>query len=165
MGVITTSLVVEFDPGDGEGVLKAEIDGRVDGYNNGITNFIPGDSPAFLRYKSGNVDIDSQVSSAGSISSLGSGSITIDEYITFTNTREGSPGYPISSNFTYKWVGTSWGLVTATENKVTTAVNAIGVLKVSYTSRFDAFRLTSVPLVLDGETTFPVVIFISGVVV
>jgi len=170
MSVITTSLVVDFDPGDTGGILKAEIDARPSGYNSGLTSFVPGDSPVFLLYKTTNVTITAIETSVGSVVNIGTGIRALgdageEEYITFANTREGTPAYPIFSGFTSKWLGIAGGIVTNTENKITVPTPVVAALKIGYNAQFTAYRLTGVPLLLDGESKFPVVIYISGVAI
>ena len=160
---ITTSIVVDFDPGDGEGVLTAEVDSRQDGYNDGETSFRPGDSPAFLVYKSSNVTVTDMIVSYGSIDGLGSGTSQEVENLSFAMEREVSPGKPITSGFSSKWLGADGGAVTQTETKLTGANKVVAVLHVEYTSAFTAYRLTGVPTTLNGETTFSIVIYIAGV--
>jgi hypothetical protein len=165
MGAITASLVVEFDAGgDEEGILIAEVDSFETGLNQGNTNFVPGDSPGFLIYKTSNVVIDSITPSAGAISSLGSGFTPepIEDHLIFTDERTIGVSKPIYSGFTSKWLGNHLGAVTITEQNVTAANQGVGVLKISYNSFFQKYRLTNVPTVLNGETSFPVVIYIVG---
>lgn len=164
MGEITTSLVVEFTTGEEDGLLTAEVDGFETGLNGGDTSFVPGDSPGFLIYKSSNVIIDSITPSVGSISNLGSAFTPepIEDFLTFTDSRTASVNKPIYSGFTSKWLGNNLGAVTRSEVNVTAANNGVGVLKVSYNSFYSQHRLTNVPTVLNGETSFPVVIYIIG---
>ncbi len=164
MGAITTSLVVEFTTGEEDGLLTAEIDSFETGLNGGDTNFVPGDTPGFLIYKSSNVIIDSITPSVGSIADLGSGFTPelVEDFLTFTDSRTVSVNKPIYSSFSSKWLGNNLGGVTRTEINVTAANSGVGVLKVEYNSFFSKHRLTNVPTVLNGETSFPVVIYIVG---
>lgn len=162
MPLITTSLVIDFDAGEEGGILTAEIDDRTDGYNTGNTSFVPGDSPAFLVYKTTNVVIDGIDQSEGAVNIIAAGSIDVEEYLTFANEREASPSKPISSAFSSKWVGRDGGIVTQTESKITVPTPTVAALKITYKSNFTAYRLTGVPLELDGETSFPIIIYIAG---
>ena len=164
MGEITASLVVEFDAGEDGGILTAEIDTFPTGLNSGETSFVPGDSPGFLIYKTSNVVIDSITTSAGAVSNLGSGFTPepIEDHIIFTDDKVQDVSKPIFSSFTSKWLGASLGAVTYTEKTVTVGSIGVGVLKISYNSFFSKHRLTGVPAVLNGETSFPVVIYIVG---
>jgi hypothetical protein len=162
MSSITASIVVNFDAGDAEGILTAEIDGRENGLNGGETSFRPGDSPAFLVYKSPNVQVNEIVASAGSISNLGLGSSEESELISFANVREASPRKPISSGLSTKWLGNNGGTVSLQNGKLTIPNKAVAVLKADYVSDYNAYRLKNVPEELNGETSFDIVIYISG---
>lgn len=164
MGAITTSLVVEFDAGDDGGLLVAEIDAFETGLNNGDTQFVPGDSPGFLIYKTSNVVIDTITPSVGTIANLGSQFTPepIEDYGIFTEERTINVNKPIFGGFTSKWLGNNLGGVTITEQTLTAANSGVGVLKYSYSSFYSKHRLTGVPTILNGETSFPVVIYIVG---
>ncbi len=161
---VTTSLVVQFDATNSSGKLAAEIDSRPAGYNNGKTSFAPGDQPAFLIFKSADVTIDSVVPSAGAIADLVGGTITVEEMIEFADTDTASLSKACDSGITTsKWLGTSLGAVTLVgDSQLVAAVKGVGVLKVTYQARFVAKRLVSVPAVLNGETTYEVLIVITG---
>ena len=159
---ITTSLVVNFEPGDGGGILTAQIDDRETGFNLGETSFRPGDSPAFLVYKSSNVTISDTVVSYGSLTDLGGGSSAETELLSFEMTREVSPSKPISSNFASKWLGNDGGIVTNTETNILVPDKVVAVLKADYTANFNAYRISGVPTTLDGETTFNIIVYIAG---
>lgn len=160
--VITTSIVVNFEPGDDGGMLSAEIDSREDGFNKGETSFRPGDSPAFLIYKSSNVSITDMITSYGSLTNLGNGKSDESELIAFENTREVAPKKPISSNFASKWLGNDGGVIQQLETNIVVPDKVVAVAKIDYKSSFDAYRLTGVPQSLNGETTFNIVIYIAG---
>lgn len=162
---ITTSITIDFSSSDGaSGILKAEVDNREEGFNEGNTTFYAGDSPVFLLYKSDNVTILKIESSYGSVSSIDTGTIDQEEFLIFAGAREASPAYPIKSGFSSKWIGKSGGSVTAEESQILLTKDFTGVLKVNYKSFYTAYRLSGIPTVLDGETSFPVSIFIQGVV-
>lgn len=159
---ITTSIVVNFDPGDAGGMLIAEVDGREDGYNNGETSFRPGDSPTFLIYASSNVTVDAIETSCGYTTNLGGGQSDESELLSFASAREAKPGKPISAEAIGKWLGVQGGAFTLGETNVTIPDKAVAVLKVDYKSSFVAHKLEGIPTELDGETTFDVVIYVSG---
>lgn len=159
---VTTSIVVEFDSGGADGILSAEIDSREDGYNSGDTSFSPGDQPVILVFKSDNVAIDAMDVSAGELVSLGSGTLETTEILTFANVREAGFAKPVASGFTSKWLGRNGGAITRTQTKVKVPADTVAALKATYTSDFTAYRLINVPVVLDGETSYSVVIYISG---
>ncbi len=167
MGVVTTSLVIEFDQGlDDTGILLAEIDAFPNGLNKGITSFAPGDSPGFLLYMSSNVVVDSIQSSEGVVSSLGGGVTPepIEENLIFTDKNKTGVTYPISSGFTSKQLGDNYdlGSITHTETEVFIQNVGVGVVHVEYTANYRKYRLNGVPSSLNGETSFPIIIFITG---
>lgn len=163
MGIISTSIVVNF--GDTEqGMLKAEIDSRTDGFNNGETSFAPGEIVAFLVYSTPNVTVNNPVVSLGSTQEISS-PITIakEEFINFEDAKKGTPSFPIMSGFTYSWIGTSLGTVTVnSQREVSVATKGVAVLKINYNTQAIPWRLTNIPTSVNGITTFPVVVFISG---
>lgn len=164
MGTITTSLVIEFDAGDDDAVLTAEVDGFATGLNSGTTSFVPGDSPGFLIYKTSNVVIDSITPSAGAITNVGSGFTPelIEDDLIYTDKQTASPSKPIFSAFTSVWLGNSLGVPSYTETAVTVPNAGVGVLRARYNSFFTSHRLTGLPVVLNGETDYSVVIYIVG---
>jgi hypothetical protein len=164
MSVVKTSIVVQFTTADAGGHLSAEIDSRPDGYNKGNTNFVPGDSPAFLVFKSSNVTIVSVEPSAGSIVSLAGGNFLVEnEMMHFAKETEASLGKPITGALTSKWLGNDLGAVTVVgDMKVRVADTGVGVLKTSYNSPFLAYRLTGLPTTLNGEASYEVLILITG---
>jgi hypothetical protein len=164
---VTATLVVNFDGGNGSGHLSAEIDSRPTGYNGGRTNFTAGDSPAFLVFNSSDVSVDSIVSSAGAIvdASPPVGLMEVSEDLQFSGTAEAQPSKPIYGGLTSaKWLGNTLGdgSLQVTENKVAVTAAGVGVLRVKYFALFKAYRLTAVPYPLNGETSFPVLIVITG---
>lgn len=160
---ITTSIVIDFsNDSENSGVLKVEVDSDASGYNNGVTSFKPGDSPVLLMYKTSNVKILQIASSYGTVSSFASGKRAKREFVTFAGAKEASPSYPISSGFSSKWVGKSGGTVTQEQNSLSLNSLFTGVLLIEYNTDFTALRLKDVPKSLDGETSFPIVVFIQG---
>lgn len=160
---VTASLVINFNANGANGILAAEIDGRADGYNKGKTSFAPGEDPAFLVFKSDDVTIDSVIPSAGSIATLTGGVMSVTDTLQFADTDEATLSKPYESGFTSKWLGTSLGAVTRVgATKLVAANRGVGVLKVTYNTRFYAYRLSNVPNPLNGETEYIVLIVISG---
>lgn len=163
----TTSVTVNFSTSsDDADILKAEVDGREDGLNGGLSNFIPGvDAPYILVFKSSPVTIDSVDQSAGSMIDRGVNageSFLVEDYITLADERESTLSYPVSSGWTAKWVGRAGGTISHTETTVYVPENTVGVIKVSYTANYRAYQLTGIPSTLSGETEFPVVVYITG---
>lgn len=163
MGIITTSLVVEFDSKDGEGILNLEVDDRIDGLNKGVTDFAPGDEVGLLLYKTSNVVIDQIIVSSGNIQQAGQGSRPIEEFVTFANENTASPRYPIMSGFSFTWAGNSLGgLTVVSENTVRAGSVGVAAAQIKYTTTFQQLKLINVPLSLNGLTSFPIVVFVSG---
>ncbi len=167
--VITASLVVEFADPDGDGVLLAELDSFPTGLNAGNTNFVPGDQPGFLIYHSSNVVIDSITPSAGAISTLGGGTtpeLIVDDLV-YTDERTASFRYPNKASLALTQLGSNhdFGATTASETALSVQNVGVGVIRARYHSTYRKYRLGGVPATLGGETSYPVVIFITGHVV
>jgi len=168
--VITVSLVANFDSSAG-GSLSAEFDSRLDGYNKGVTSFVPGDSPAFLVFKSSDVTLidpdpphaEMVYASAGEIVVLGSGTVEVKEDLQFLKTNQANLSKPLYSGFAYKWLGNNLGLPVASEGRVVVPTAGIGLLRVTYNALFKAYRLANVPNPLNGEKSYAVLIAIFGV--
>lgn len=152
---VTATLTVQFTSDSADSLLKLEIDGRAGGLNGGKTSFSPGDSVYYLKYKTSDVTELAHVASAGSISGAGTGSTAQEEYIVITSQNtSGNVSYPISSGWTYQWLGnnlgqvkrvgeTGWRLASSITN------TDVGVLKVNYNAAFSAYRLSAVDLNID----------------
>lgn len=165
MAEITTTLVVSFSSGAGAaGVLRAEVDSRENGYNNGRSSFTAGDAPAYLITKTDDVTISSQVPSTGTIQIIGTGTRVIEETLQFVNEREKTLQYPAQSgSLTFKWLGTNLGTLLLPDAVTVRAPNlGVAVAKVTYISKFTAYRINNVVVPLNGESTFPVVVLITG---
>jgi hypothetical protein len=163
MSVVKTSIVVQFTTA-GEGSLSAEIDSRPEGYNGGRTSFVPGDSPVFLIFKTSNVTIISIEPSAGVIAGpLGTGTVPVEDMLSFAKETEASLQKPITGALTSKWLGNDLGTPTVVgEQKVRVPTVGVGVLKTNYNSAFTAYQLTGLPTVLNGESSYEVLILITG---
>lgn len=169
MAEITTTLVVNFQSGTGEkGILRAEIDGREDGFNVGRTRFSAGDQPVYLIFKTTNVNVISQVPSFGNVAFHASGIITgVEQNLQFANTREAQLSQPaIPGTIVTKWIGNDLGALTLQDDEITVlaGVTGVGVAKVTYSVTFEAYRLTNVivPDPVHGESEFDVLVFITG---
>jgi len=162
----TTSIVVDFksDISDSS-ILTAEVDSRESGYNKGRTTFVPGSSdiPVFLIFKSSAVSITVKDTSMGQLATLGyKHNYEVSDYILFSNEKEKKLSYPIYSGFSAVWMGDNGGNVSHTEDTIRIPNNTVGVLKVSYTAQYEAIELHNIPSVVQGETEFPVLIYIAG---
>lgn len=158
---VTTSFTVSFSAGSAEGILKAEVDDRdvADGGLNSKTSFAPGDPVVYLIYKGDGVTVDTQVHSYGSHTSLG-GQVVVkkEESLTFygPDTLEQSLNYPVAGISGWEWVGTStFDTPKFNGEKVSVVLPsgvtyAVGVLKVTYTSLADPYKLVHAPLGYDS---------------
>jgi hypothetical protein len=164
-GAITTSLVVQFGSDtDDSYTLSAEIDSRVEGFNKGNTSFLPGDSPYYLVYKSPELTLSTVQSTGNSVNS-GTTDIDVVEYITFANSKTQNLSKPPVGSVTLTQlasVGTP-GTLSRDGQTLYYAEPAIAVVKAEYTTRPSVYRMTGIPTTLGGETTFPVVVVITGV--
>jgi len=160
-GVITTSLVVQFgSEGDAQYHLSAEIDSREDGFNGGETSFIPGDSPIFLVYKSDELSLTLE-SSTGGTQSYASGTIEQEEWLIFANEKTRSLNKPPAGNVTLKYYAGVNG-ASVVGDQITLPTKGLAVYRATYDAKFLAYKMTNIPTTLNGATSFPVVIVITG---
>lgn len=161
---VTASLVVQIgDDAAGQGLLRAEIDGREDGFNNGETNFVPGDTPHYLVYTGASTVVTQHVSTLGAISSLGRRTREVEEVVTFADAREASVGYPVRSGLSVDWMGASPGAVQLKgEDRLVLPEKGIGVATVTYTTEFEVFRLSNLPGTVNGKADYSVLIVLVG---
>ena len=152
---ITTTITVQFQgvTASSQADLKAEIDNRKDGLNNGVTSFSPGDSVGYLVFSSPNVSY-SQYPTSGSISSAGGGPIAKDEFLTFANQATANTGYPIASIQSVQWYGSSLGEVvqdgySGLKLKQVPQGDYVGIARVKYLTNYDGYKLQGVPLDID----------------
>lgn len=146
-GQITTTIVVSFGTGGLSGEasahLSAEIDSRPDGYNKGITNFIFGDSPVYLVYKTSNVNY-TQRSSQGSIGGVGAATIDMDEIITFAESREGSLSKPAAGGVAFTNLGGDAATFQVAGTNVIADRPIFGVYRAVYQASATAYSLSGV---------------------
>jgi len=160
--VVVATLNVNFaadTTADTTGVLKLEIDDREDGLNAGDTSFQPGDTVGFFLFKDSNVTVEyGPAATSGGITTSGSASKTIDEYITFSNSDSGSLGYPPAGAVSLEWQGRCLKIVGTTVTTITTlptrtrsqlrmadGSSVAGVLRAQYTTTGSLYTLRSVP--------------------
>lgn len=172
--VVTTSFTVSFGAGSGEGgMLKAEVDDRLDGVNKGKTSFIPGDPVGWLLFKTQNgaaaVTVDAIVTSLGTVSPGQASSKEVTETLQFANEATANLGYPITGNFkSIKWVGNSLGnLVIVNETTVkiadfkgTPLAPQVGVVEVVYDSPCQVYTLTHTPP--ESILNYEILVYIAG---
>lgn len=146
-----------------EGSLKLEIDDRETGLNGGDTSFAPGDTVGFWLFKDSNVTVVAgPTSTSGGVTSAGTDTKTIDEYITFSNSDSGSLGYPPSGAVSLEWQGRCYRIVESSGSVSVTTISTLpnrtrsqlkmpnndsvaGVLRARYTTTGSLYRLQSVP--------------------
>ena len=165
-GTITTTLVITFtDPAAAAAqnlFLSAEVDGRPDGLNKGITSFLLGDSPAFLVFKSAGLTTTMEATS-GSIGGAGGGiQVKQVENITFIKTNTANLSKPAMGNsVTWIHVGGDSGALTVNGALVTTPNPILAVYQATYYASADGYRLSGVGAVA-GVVEVSSVIFIEG---
>lgn len=161
-GVVTTSIVVQFGSEEDADkyILKAEIDSREDGYNKGNTSFQPGDSPYILVYKSPELSLSFEVST-GNLSSRGNEPVEQSEYPVFANVQTVDLAYPPTGSVNLKHLAGKTG-ATVSGSTISLPEPDIAVYKADYDATAYVYQLVGIPTELKGETSFPVVIFITG---
>lgn len=171
MAGITTSLVIQFKTSDGaaaeNAVLTAELDSRENGLNLGKSQFLYGDSPAYLIYRTSNVTY-TQESTAGSVAYVETGLIDVNETIQFLADTESSLSKPPVGDVTFTLVagrGIVPSALTVVGQKVTSPTEALAVVKATYQTQYEAYRLVGVvdPNIPDLED-YEVIIYILGTV-
>jgi len=157
--VLTAHLVVQFSDAEANASVVAEIDDREDGYNGGRTTFYIGDTVHMLLFIPSGYTVDQVLTSAGAVAYVAEDYKEIETYLTYANEDSASLSYPISSLFTYSWLGTVAGAVSNPDqftaklpvrpfDSVTKKVvpeYRIGIAKVTYRSNCKVYKLYSVP--------------------
>lgn len=169
--IVVATLNVNFSSDADEaatGSIKLEIDDREDGLNGGDTSFAPGDDAFFFLFKDANVTLVTTVPerTAGGVTSAGSGTRSLDENITFSNSNSGSLGYPPDGSVAMSWIGRSFILtdtiinevrtlklvanselpeVQGSELRIASGKNVFGVLNCQYDSTGSLWKLSQVP--------------------
>lgn len=159
-GIVTTSLVVQFGAGSDSYHLSAEIDSRTDGFNGGSTSFIGGDSPAFLVYKDTELSL-AFIASTGGVQQIGSGTIQQEEWLVFANEKTKSLAKPPTGTVTLTRYGGTSG-ATVVGSNVTLPSQGVAVYKAVYNANYTAYKLTNIPTTINGESTFQVIVVITG---
>lgn len=169
MSSIVASLVIEFnDPSSGDDgfSMTAELDSREEGYNAGNTQFVAGDSPAFLVYKSPEITINSIRTTidlvGGSVLYQGSGIENIVEFLKFAEEARANLRRPPFGAVTLEYAS---GDVRTPSNRggiVTLSASGLSVFKATYATQFLAYKLIGAPSSLLGELDFPVIVYIKG---
>lgn len=155
MGTVTATLVVSLKPASGsgstQGILKAEIDARPDGYNGGEVKFSAQSTPYMLLYKSTNVTLTNELATAGVLTKAASGTRQVVETLKFNNTQDASPGYPVASGFAYQWIGADLGALTLKDDaRVQADKSGYAIAMVTYATAFDVWQLSNLPAKVQG---------------
>ena len=167
---VIASLVVNFSPGNAEDLLSVELDSRDFGYNNGASNFNPGQDVYYLVSKTSTVRITSTVTTAGATVYKTSEIEDQSETVTFIDSSEITTSYPIVGAYTTKWLGKApiGNLVLINESTFQlqdssgAALKGLGVLKIEYQTKFDVYKLFGLPAKLNDEEEYQVIVYISG---
>lgn len=168
MALITTSLVVGFGEASDEAgnrIVKAEVDPREDGYNNGKTSgFTPGDSVGILLYKPDGSTVTRIKTSKGGVYKSGTTYREIEEDQQVDSTRDISVSYPVPSSFSYQWIGNNLSNVvrlnesalrlSKTEDQLGDLY--AGVLRMSYNSPCDLYVLHNT--LISGVGDYPILV-------
>lgn len=163
MNEITATIKVDFDDGSDSDGLSAEIDGREDGYNGGKTSFQPGDDVVYLTFLDPGVSIAEQISTLGSIAKIESRSMPVEDEVSFANSRTATLKYPVTDSLVVQWMGLNPGPAALQGSRTLSLPDdGIGVAKVTYNTMFTAYRVTNIPGSVNGETSFTVLIVITG---
>lgn len=176
---VTTSLTIGFDiDADAAGptsILSTEVDGRETadgGYNEGETNFKPGDNVGIMLFKSSNVTLlpEYQLSTHGSLSSAFasqfSASSEVDTFLVFDSSPEASLSYPYNTSGTFTWMGASLGATTVVNQAnielvvEPTEEYYVGVLRAEYVSTGVGIVLSNT--LLSGEDKYEIFCFWVG---
>lgn len=152
---ITTSITVDLSAPE-DALLKFEIDGDADqGFNCGNTTFYPGDTVFFAECHSADVtDIKVSGATSGGSSTCGKTTRCMEEYLTFSNSKEVTLSYPPDSTPTPEKVSTFYdsqgnesGDITFKNSKYNTKIIAskacYGMIKVSYQYTVKLYSLST----------------------
>lgn len=165
--VLTAHIVVEFSEGDGEGAF-VEVDDRPDGFNGGVTSFVPGSDVHLLLFKPTGYSVTYREASSGVLNKLSDSTKFVEEIMAFPNEDGATVRYPISSNFAYQWMGNNLGAVTP-NGEFSVALPArpinpatqkplpeyrIGVARSTYLSNCEVWKLSGVSALVEQVMCF-----------
>lgn len=171
--VVVATLNVTFseDSSSTSGEIKLEIDDREDGLNNGNTSFKPGDSAAFFAFVDSSVTLEKVTATSGGVSAAGTGTKTVDEKISFSNSDTGSLSYPPSGSVSLEWLGNCYAVNATTgalssinslperterDLKIKSNQAVCGVLRARYSSEGNLYWLKGVPKDVDESMVIAV---------
>ena len=155
---ITAHVVVEFSDGENPNV-SVEVDTREDGYNHGVSSFVPGQDVYLLLYMPPGYICTYTEVTAGSLSYVSSTTVSEEEYLTFIDDEPANLAkYPISYP-AFSWLGVNLGVVSVAKqicSLVARAYNAatgvytpahrIGLARAAYSTTAQVYRISSVPI-------------------
>lgn len=168
MTEVTATILVKFPDfveDTLEGILIAQIDAREEGLNGGDVSFQAGDDIGFLVYKNAKVVNLNLLTSVGEIVIISVGNTrSVTEDLSFINKDVASVGFPITGGITEEWVGHNRGSVNIENDRDIVLADGIttGILRVTYNTQFDSYKLQGTPSQLLGEPTYPVLITVVG---
>lgn len=160
MGQVTASVTIGFAVAGAAGSnlnssFQAEVDGREDGLNGGVSQFAPGATIAILVYKGSSVTGVTGVASAGTLSQASTISIVKTETITMAYSETFNTQFPITGSAVITWYGSTSPTVTKTsETQYTATTKQIAVGTITYTTTAQVWNLSGVP------PTFPAAVAI-----
>lgn len=144
-----TSTQVTFQLSGGSSILRFDLD---DTLNTTKTIFY-GDDKCYFRVFS-DAPITVLEATNGSITQhLTDQELTITDYVTFYNANTSTVSYPIKNLISTQWYGSSLGnVVYLDQTTLKSAYSGFGVLKATYTSKYDVYYLTVPNNLPDNET-------------
>jgi hypothetical protein len=154
--------ILDGSADDANGLLQIEVDTREDGLNDGRSDFVVGDRPGLLIFKSLDVDVSRVRASAGVVSDEAAGTTEKTEDLNFANAAEAKLAYPTAALDSFEWLGTDLGTPTLDgEQTIRLDEAGVGILRVTYTTSFLARRVSNVPSIGD-EDDFDVLVVAEG---
>lgn len=161
---VTASLVVDFSDGADNGLLKAEIDSREDGFNQGRTSFVPGDDAHFLVYLGDNTSLADIDTTLGVVSFQQNGGREVTETVQFTKQqRTATLGYPVTSGLSVNWMGANPGTPQLRgDSELVLPQAGLGIATVTYNTTFRVYRLSNLPSTVNGKSDYAVLIELTG---
>lgn len=161
---VTAHLVVQFSASASSGQssgLSAEVDSRLDGLNNGVTDFLPGQTAYILVWPTGTAVVDQVLPSAGTVIAAGEASVFLEETLQFANTDEATTRRKVTDSASWTWLGNSLGDITFDGTKAKAQVKGVALATVKYRAVAKVYALTS-PNSVAGLRTFDILVVVTG---
>lgn len=164
MGVITTSIVINFGADVGEGQLVAELDEVA---NGGVTQFPLNSDAYFIVYKNpSTIVVDRPKASDGQVTELLDVVREQKEQLTFAGTKEAKLRLKsiAGSFFVEKWYGAQGSGISCNGDTVTITGGDPCIADVKYNSQGKQYKLVPpVGLIsMANITQYPIVVVITG---